>query len=481
MGESYVYDNQIKAWAEVEKLVSQSGKDFNCVVLLAQPQVGKTSFMIYGAVQRAKQAKKLGLYYYTIIAISDSNNALQAQTHADLLRALEYEGMLEDQYRFRVEHRSRLKRIDLPTHGMLTVFFDEAHIAARTGGGRDTFQRRVYDYPGNKLLVHVGATSFAHIALHADQRSPYDAVVNLEPGPDYNSIDYMYRQGRIRQVDKLASDFGDPTPFLRERVATLQRHGGYTIIRATGKRHTAVIRALHLLAPNMPIIEADMFKVAVAGEHLAIAEVPNLLCKRPEKPTILLVRGALRVGIVLPPEASDNICEMIDTNPGRADTGTQSFMGRSCGYRKRDDTYIIYTNLTHIETVRDFYDDVQGAIPVGLKNTGAQRSGSYEIVDFEKASKQIKDEQKLVSRCSLNNVNDVADCVRRGVNTWDERLVFIDKPNPNYSKSWQLLVASRPEVVGNYVTYNPDLSQYSGAQIHENFIDLAYMADEAVE
>jgi hypothetical protein len=481
----YVFDNQKKAWEQLDQLVKQnvaSGKTFNRAILLAQPQVGKTSFMIWGAIQRAKKAKELGLRFYNIIAISDSNNALRDQTKRDLAHALTCAGLIDDEYYFKVVHRASLEWLLWPDTDMLTVFTDEAHIAARLGGGRDTFQRRVYDdNAGNKLLVDVGATSFAHIALHSDQNSPYDVVINLEPGPAYNSVERMYRQGRIRQVEKMANVFGDPTPFLAERIDTLRRHGGYTLIRATGKRHTAVIRALHLLAPTMPIIEADMFRQAVAGQHVAIAEIPKVLSQRPDKPTVVLVRGALRVGIVLPPEASPNICEMIDTNAVRADTVTQSFVGRSCGYGKRNDTYSIFTNLKDIETVIDFYDDVNGAIPLGLKNTGAHRSGRYEVVDFEKAAQQIKGEHKQVSRCSLNNENDVADHVLRGVNTWDSRLVLIDKPNPNYQKSWQLLVAYMPEAINNYVAFNPDSNWYSGAAIHDNFIDLEYMADEAAE
>src|SRR5713226_507152 len=210
----WVFDNQKKAWAEVEHIVNENqhkGKTDHRVVLLAQPQVGKTSLMIWGALQRAKKAKKLGIPYHNIIAISDANNALRDQTQKDLAYALSCAGLAHEANRFQVEHRANLKYMPLPVRGMLTVFTDEAHIAARTGGGRDHFQRNIYDYhQGERLLVDVGATSFAHIALHDNPDSPYDAVVNLEPGPAYNSMDHMYEQGRIRQIEKLASAFGDP-------------------------------------------------------------------------------------------------------------------------------------------------------------------------------------------------------------------------------------------------------------------------------
>lgn len=470
-----VFENQKKAWASVEQLVADNlarGISFSRVVLLAQPQVGKTSFMVWGAIQRAMKAEQLGLASFNVIGISDANNALRDQTHNDLANALQQSG-LKGNHQFIVDHRTNLKYIDLPEDALLTVFIDEAHIAARVGGARDSFQRRVYDYEGDRLLVDVGATSFAHIALYGSPETPYDAVVNLEPGPAYNSIEWMYDQGRIRQVEKLVNKNGTPTRFLAERIATLQRHGGYTIIRATGKRHTALIRALRLLAPTMPLIEADMFKTAVAGRHVAISAIPEILCQKPDSPTVVLVRGALRVGIVLPPKASKNICEMVDTNSVRADTATQSFIGRSCGYYKRKDTYSIFSNLKDIETVLDFYRDVKGAIPVGLKNTGAHRAGRYEVVPFENAYQT----DAVVSRCSLNNENDVADHVLRGVNTWDGRFVLIDKPNPNFSQSWQRLVSQLPELVGHYVTFNPERNWYKGAEIHDNFIDLNYLSE----
>lgn len=468
----YVFPNQIKAWAELEAAIA--GQHQARALLKAQPQVGKTSFMVHGAVQRAKRAKELGLSYFNVIAISDSNNALKDQTQLDLYKALRSEGLMKESFKFEVIHRANLDNVPVPEHcKMLTVFTDEAHIAARCGGGRDRFQRRIYDYQGDRLLVDVGATSFAHIALHEQLDSPYDAVINLEPGPAYNSVEFMYEQGRIRQVEKLCDKFGTPTSFLAERLEVLKRHGGYTLIRAIGKRHIAVIKAIRSLAPTMNIVEADMFKTAVVGKHITISEIPTFLSKQPEQPTVLLVRGALRVGIVLKPECSKNICEMIDTNAVRADTVTQSFVGRSCGYHKRGDTYGIFTNLKDVETVIDFYNDVYQAIPVGLKNTGAKKTGTYQIVPYKDAQVMIQN-HKLVSRCSLNNENDCADIVLRNVNTWDNRLVLIDKANPNFTKSWALLMANRPEVIGNYVSYNSAITGYNGAEVLENFIDLGY-------
>lgn len=479
---NFAFPNQQKAWAEIERTIQ--GLEQARIVLLAQPQVGKTGTMLVGAIQQAKKAQELGMNYVNIIAISDANNALCNQTRADLAHALQCAGMTDQANRFIVEHRSNLKHLKLPVKacGQLTVFTDEAHIAAAQNAQRDEFQTRVYAYEGPRLIVDVGATSFAQIALHHHAESPYNGVVVLEPGPAYNSIKHMYEMGRIRQVDKLCSMFGDPTPFLADRVDTLQRHGGYTLIRATGKKHIAVIRALRLLAPTMPIIEADMFKQAVAGTHLRIADIPTQLSIHPKRPTILLVRGALRVGIVLKPSLSNNICEMVDTNAARADTVTQAFLGRSCGYHKGNDCYSIFTNLRDVETIIDFYDDVKGAIPVGLKNTGAAKGGSYQLVPLHDAYDMAKNQGYQVSRCSANNEHDVADEVMRNIDAWQGRLVYLDEANDKHLKSWAWLVATRPDLVGQFVTFNRDTVGYSGAKVDENFLDLKYMVDsEAAE
>src|SRR5882672_14058 len=241
---TYVHPNQIKAWRDTEQAIL--GLKQARVVLQAQPQVGKTSYMLWGAVQRAKQALAEGKNYVNIIAISDSNNALRDQTHADMLHALHCEGMLDQMPRFVVEHRANLKYLKLPIKdaGVLTVFTDEAHIAAAQGHQRDKFQTRVYAYQGDRLLLDVGATSFAHVALHEHLDSPYDAVVQLEPGPAYNSIEHMYDMGRIRQIEKLCDQDGRPTRFLWDRIDTLQRRGGYTIIRAIGKKHLPTALAI---------------------------------------------------------------------------------------------------------------------------------------------------------------------------------------------------------------------------------------------
>src|SRR5260221_8609598 len=145
----YVFDKQIKAWGELEKLVNQntlSGKTFNRAILLAQPQVGKTSFMVWGAIQRVKRAEELGRGSFNIIAISDANNALRDQTHKDLEHAIKCAGLTGDKHTFIEDHRTNLQYVKLPTDVMLTVITDDSHIAARTGGSSAHFSRRVYHY-----------------------------------------------------------------------------------------------------------------------------------------------------------------------------------------------------------------------------------------------------------------------------------------------------------------------------------------------
>jgi len=305
-------------------------------------------------------------------------------------------------------------------------------------------------------------------------------VVKLQPGPSYNSIEHMYYEGRLQPVDPLYDDKGRPSNFLWGRINALKQHGGYTVIRAIGKRHAKVIDAIRQVSLEIPIIEADMFKSSEGGgKHITIAEIPTLLTDRPAQPTIILIRGALRVGIVIPPSASPNICEMIDTKAVRADTVAQSLMGRSCGYGKRDDKYIIYANLKHIETVLAFYQDVAGAVPPGLKNTGAKLTGTYQQVLAETAKAWLEDGtlDSMVT-CSANNVNDCADAVLRGVNVWQGRAVYLDGPNKNFGPSWVALTQRRPDLVGKYLTFNTEARGYSGAKVHENFIDLPDEDDE---
>lgn len=469
----YAWPNQRKAWQNIATAIK--GKKQSRVVVMAEPQVGKTGLQILIAIQQAKRAIEEGRPFCNVFALADSNNALCEQTAENVVQALKAEKLVPYAKNFLVAHRSNFKYVPVPQDKktLFTILTDEAHIAALAGAQRDEFQRRIYDFQGERLLVDVGATSFAHLLLFDEIESPYDHIIHLQPGKAYNSVEHMYRRGRLKQVGKLVTPQGDLTQFMRHRIESLlTTKNQYTVVRATGKRHYKLMAAIAHHYPNLQVIEADMFKACSPGhKHVTISDIPAALSTKPTQPTLFLVRGALRVGIVIPPEASPNIHEMVDTNSLRADTATQSFIGRSCGNGKVNDTYTIYSNLKEVEAVIDHYNGVKNAIPSGLKNRGSHKTGAYELVN----ERQMKLQPKHITVCSKNNEHDVAYEIRHNINAWESRYIHLDKANPKYKKSWQELKKLHPEVIGEYVMFNPSRTGYDGATLKLNFLDLGYV------
>jgi hypothetical protein len=228
--------------------------------------------------------------------------------------------------------------------------------------------------------------------------------------------------------------------------------------------------------PDMHIVDADSIGGENGDEYIHLNELVKFLHQTPDEPTVVMVRQALRAGLTLPASISQNFYAVIDT-PGdksRNDTTVQSFIGRSCGYGKKDDTYPIYANMKEIQTSIDFFNGVEGAVPSGIKNTGVKiksGKGRYEIVQ--------NDGKRMVSVCSATHENDMADQVLRNQNTWADRYVYLDGPAPEHNDSWERLKKERPELIGQYAIYVKDKSdnitsidKYTKlAKVSKNFID----------
>src|SRR5207245_785759 len=72
---------------------------------------------------------------------------------------------------------------------------------------------------------------------------------------------------------------------------------------------------------------------------------------QPKYPQFIFVKDYLRAGMQID---TKHICAMVDTITGQADTVTQSFAGRACGYGKQNDNVYIFTNKDNIQKYIDW-------------------------------------------------------------------------------------------------------------------------------
>lgn len=270
---------------------------------------------------------------------------------------------------------------------------------------------------------------------------------------------------------------GVPSGFLYERVEELGNNNQYLVIRVPHAKYwdtqAVVIEAIKEVNKDAYIINADQnaLKHPLSDEHITIAEIPSRLMRKPDRPTVMIIKQALRVGIVVPPEASVNINQMVDTLAIHDATVAQSLAGRSCGYgTKGEDTYPIFTQLKGIERVIRSYNG-ERIDPSSQFNKLSQtfNSGIYKIVNKEFLI-EGRDYSAIV-HCSKNFHHDVARTVLNDDYKWGNRLYEIDGPNPDHMDSWELLKKYRPDFIGKNALYIGNGENVIMGRLKDNFID----------
>src|SRR5882672_10266702 len=220
---NWCHQNQMEAWRETELKISDD-KSVNRIILDAQPQSGKTGYILHAALCRLERANAHHRNHKCIIVLADSNNALKDQIEFELRYMLRCQNIEHLSPQFLVVHRSNLKKVlgKLPAEGWLTIFNDESHIAAHNGGIRYEFNQEAIDFKGdNVLIIDVSATLFAHRLLHeAASETPYDGWVRLIPDDDYNSMEFMHKNGRLHVSENIIQG-QEPTDFLKNRMKDL--------------------------------------------------------------------------------------------------------------------------------------------------------------------------------------------------------------------------------------------------------------------
>jgi len=363
------------------------------------------------------------------------------------------------------------------------IIIDEVHIGNVKNGNIDAFlrnhgvkvseQRHTWDnrVTKNRLIV-VSATPFAHSILSKDfcktleDKALFETIYR-EPPPNYNSIEAMMKNGRIREVEPLFTD-NKPTSFLRQLEADFKKDcrkkgAGLLVIRATGKSHARLMNYINRTG-NIEVKEFD----ATCNN---ISELNSYLSSKPVKPTWVVIRGAMRAGITLGKE--NYIRAWVETSSNQCDVQVQSGVGRACGYDRKE-TYPIYCTVSAVMKVVDYYQSLKRGsletIPASRHNRSVhlKREVSLKFISLEQAKKEMRQRteelrkkgQKLppgktrdyqLSKTSSNVVDDIAKKVLDGVSYSGRTFGYhINGPSDNlkFKSSYKRLLQVYPNCEG---------------------------------
>jgi len=303
-----------------------------------------------------------------------------------------------------VRHNNvRLRKMDLnvaPADVRLWIV-DEVHLGSNLFGNLDRLLKQhgvqickqIHTWDNRKTINHfvgISATPSAHLIqsdyIHLQGPSLFH-VMYESPGPDYNGLERMRDNGRLKQTEPLfvpssalnraealfedqATMIPDPSDFWLQvqadfRRACKEEGPGYLVIRATGRHHVQLMNYINDQGRRIECEEFDAHK-------LNIDQLNERLSKRPTEPTFVVIRGSMRAGITL--GLKHYIRGWVETRSTNADAPTQSGAGRACGYGKIADKYPIYCDLPRVQEWIRAYDDLKNGRPVeapsGVQNKG---------------------------------------------------------------------------------------------------------------
>lgn len=506
IGHETIYPQQ---WEMAREALAITHKGERSPIILLQPQAGKTGVVMAACYEFIESCHARKKTFQVIVLCGLPSIALAEQTRSRLTIGVlgdgsTYQGaQLEELAKatklLRLPNSESLRDGIIIKHNSSSlkgldynmdvderlIIIDEVHFGHVKHGNIDEFlknhgvyvseQRHAWDNKRTRnSLIVVSATPFAHSILSDNfckslkDKALFETIYR-NPPENYNSIEGMLRNGRIRKIEPLFID-DEPSEFLRkvetDFKATCRKKGpGLLVIRATGRQHARVMGYINQSGK----IEVKEFDAGCGN----IDELNDYLSRKPSKPIWVIIRGAMRAGITL--GAEHYIRAWVETPSTQADVVTQSGAGRACGYGRDGEEYPIYCHISALKRVVAFYKSHEKgttlSIPASRHSLSFEsQSRGYHIrmVTLKQARKEKAEQENLLreqgetfakgkaglSQISTTRGNVKGDIAKRILHgSSDSGRTFgyhIDGPsrNPAFRASYEALLKAYPGCEG---------------------------------
>lgn len=352
-----VHTQQQEAGDEI--LSHYRGAVHRYVLLLAPCQSGKTGTFHHVA----RKALQSGLVDRVYLLCGSSETILRNQAEDD---AAYYNGDYFEDGRFQVIFHSKFKATTINPRRSL-IILDESHMDQ----GKDQLLIKFahangFDFWGTTdsmrdsetYILSVSATPYSELSDIYHKVTPFKAVVELQPGPGYIGVDHYLYTNRIHSAFDLSKKW---SKFARRIRAKGNR---YNLIRTYGESDTGAyktiltraesegFKVLHYTMDKAEIAitrkeQTDMIRATLAPSQKnnlvrieALRATVPCLEDEPSQPILVLLKGKLRAGKVVPKKFIGLVWE--DSKNPNTDTVIQSLLGRMCGYVFGDELPDIY-------------------------------------------------------------------------------------------------------------------------------------------
>jgi hypothetical protein len=315
------------------------GAVFRYALLLAPCQSGKTG-TFHATARRALES---GLVDRVILICGSPEKVLEQQAWDD---AAEYSDEFLRDGRFDIIFHSSFNKKTFDRRRAL-IIVDESHLDQ----GKDQKMRKFLFENGVDLwgttdrmvaeetfILSVSATPYSELSDIYHGITPRKTIVELTPGAGYKGVgDYWYN-GRVHETFDIKEKWANFAQLVKSKGRK------WNLVRCYGAAEDslyAFIRS-HASAAGINVFDYTQEKTEVAitsYERQLLRstkriEVPCLE-DEPAKPSIVLLKGKLRAGKVVPKTRIGFVWE--DSKSPNTDTIVQSLLGRMCGYKFGDE------------------------------------------------------------------------------------------------------------------------------------------------
>jgi len=479
-----IYDNQKVAANEIyERLTVHQDP---CVLLTAQPQVGKT-----GAVIELCNLLYDGEEKYAVLYFSPSDKQLYFQSKE---RFLEYPKAYDLLLGSNIYHDGQIYpgergkqfqelvqfiRMIFVLGKKLLVIRDEAHIGIGGNKRKESLQKIPQflediceSLPGTPNVhdrvqyLLVTATPFTYDFQINGEKAKITEIY-LPHGQRYAGAQHLLDSGRILPhisrtkppngltlVEKKEYIKNDNDQFVARLWALIKEQftpdrTGYFVVRCTNRKDLRLFERAFLKSN----IDYEVYESATSS----IPDFERQLNEKPTGPKILLIKHSYKQGKTL---CLDHVVGWYenDTTNGRHDADIAQSVGRSFGYDKKDYDFPIYCDVQSIVKLIDYYDLCK------MKDFASKRELPMSSTHTTWKAKMVKDRDYQVcvnkeqaeqvyrnwhpeyqgsfntTKVSTNNAYDVIEAVKnkatRQKTSNRVNLIYIDKPNKAYVDSF---------------------------------------------
>lgn len=236
------------------------------------------------------------------------------------------------------------------------IVWDESHYAQSENNTPDRFFKRngldtlvngskpsLDDM--NVRLLTVSATPFSELICFSE--CGHHKLIRLEPGDSYCGVDTYCNKKAFKASFHVNEETKDD---MRSILRDYSEMNKYMLVRVSDNRRSIkIIRELcEELSIDLKLYNSKKMDIQMAD-----------LIEEPEKATVILISGMLRMGKVVPKHHVSMVFESATKNKKKqTDTGLQGLIGRMCGYTNDPNGFDVklYVEESILKQVHDYIE-----------------------------------------------------------------------------------------------------------------------------